>query len=195
MKFLAIIAIGLGGYISFVNWLSLYQSWKTRKFVSSVPIVGALLLGFGLAYFEKTRYYAFLCVIADYGTLVLIISTPSLIKQFWQISRFNLIQSFVGHAGHTKYELKLYKKGIFVIEAEVEPTQIANEHGAMISQFGFQGKWEEKEGSIQLTEYDNDRVLNLTKTDNEYLAGETNYPEDRKYKYDLLHGIEFMLVD
>ncbi len=190
----AIIAIGLGGIFSLSNWVGLYKSWRNKKFVSPVPIVGALLLGLGLSYFEKTRYYAFLSAFVDYGTLVLIISTPSLAKQFWEVSRFNLIQTFVGQAEHTKYELKLYRKGIFVIEADVEPPQIANEYGVKISHFGFQGKWDEKKGIIQLSRYDGDRTAKVIKTGNNYLASEDNYPEDRKYKYDLLNNIEFIAV-
>jgi hypothetical protein len=193
MKFLAIIAIGLGGYISLMNWVILYQSWRTKKFVSAVPIFGALFLGLGLAYFEKTRYYAFLSVIADYGTLIFIISIPSLIKMFWDVSRFNLIRTFAGNTKYTKYELKLYKKGIFVIRAEVEPPQIAEEHGAKIGEFGLQGKWEEKDNVIQLTEYYKDRSLTLIKTDNKYITKEINYPQDNMYKYDMLDGIEFIL--
>jgi len=193
MKFWAIIAIGLGGYICLVNWISLYQSWRTKKHISSVPLVGAVLLGLGLAYFEKTRYFAFLSIVADWGTILLIICIPSLVKQFWEVSGFNLIQTFVGNSKGVKYQLKLYKKGIFVIHADIEPPQIANKYGAKISHYGLQGRWSKSEGIIQLTEYDKDRVATLRKTDDKYLVSEINYPIDRTDKYDLLDGVEFIL--
>lgn len=191
---LAITGIVLGSIISFLNWMTLYQSWRTKKSVSPVPIFGALLLGFGLAYFERTRYYASLCVIADYGTLAMIASTPRLVREFWETSRLNLLQTFVGHTKYIEYTLKLYRKGIFVIEADVEPPQIANEYGAKISHFGFEGRWEDKDGVIQLTEYNDNRMVRMENSGDKYLASETNYPEEKEYKYDMLNGIEFVLV-
>ncbi len=124
MKTLAIIAIGLGSIISLSNWATIYLSWETTKFVSSVPLFGALFLGLGLALFEKTRYYALLCPVADYGTLILIVSIPRLIKEEWETSNFNLIQTLlIGKSEHTKYVLKLYRKGIFIIQAVLKPLE------------------------------------------------------------------------
>ena len=194
MKTLAIIAIGLGLVISISNWATIYLSWRTKKFVSSVPIFGALFLGLGLAFFEKTRYYALLCLIADYGTLVLIISIPRMVREEWKTCNFNLIQTFVGESKHTKYVLKLYRKGVFVIKAEVKPPQPTNEYGAQLLMFGFLGKWEDNKGSIELKGYDGNREIKLTKTNGKYLVKETNYPVDREYKYDLLNGVEFVLL-
>lgn len=195
MTFMAIIMITLGSIISLLNWMTLYESRRTKKFVSSVPIFGALCLGLGLASFEKSRSYAFLCVVVDYGTLVFIISIPSLVKQFWEISRFNLLDTFVAHTMHTEYKLKLYKKGIFAIEAEVKPPQIIDERGTKVSHFGFQGKWEDKEGTIQLTEFQDDRTVKLTRTGDRYLATEFDYPQDKEFSYDSLNEIEFVLVN
>jgi hypothetical protein len=194
MKILAIIMIALGGFISFVNWMTLYQSWKTKKFVSSIPLFGAIFLGAGLACFQKTRNYAFLSLVADYGTLVFIISAPKLLSQFWQTSSSNLFQAFDGQSQSFKYKLNLYNNETFVIDAKAQYSQPANEYGARIEQFGLCGKWENNEGIIYLTKYDNNRVLKLIKTDdNKYIAEEINYPQDRKYKYDLMNGIMFSL--
>jgi len=195
MKALAIIAIGLGSLIALYNWATVYLSWRTKKFVSSIPIFGALFLGLGLIFFEKTRYYALLCLVADYGTLILIASLPRLIKEECKTSNFNLIQTFAGKSKCTEYVLKLYKKGLFVIKVEVEPSQRVNGHGAKISQFGFIGKWEEDKGTIELKEYDGNRKAKLIESNGKYLVKEANYPIDRQYKYDFLDGIEFISLN
>ena len=193
MQSIGFTAILLGGLISGANWVYLYQSWRTKRFVSSIPLIGALLLLFGLCQFKMTRPYAWIAIIADYGTLVFIYSFPHLCREFWSTSRFNLIREYVGSSDTQRYNLKLYKKGIFVIRSEVDPPQPANEHGAQISSFGFQGKWNDSEDEIKLSEYAEDRILNLKKTNDKLTATELNYPQDREYKYDLLNGIEFTL--
>ncbi len=67
------VLIVVGGIFCLMNWGMLILSWRRRRFVSSVPLVGAALLGSGLALLPKTRPFAWLAVIVDYGTLALII--------------------------------------------------------------------------------------------------------------------------
>lgn len=189
----AVIAIALGCLVSMLNWASLIQSAITKKLASPVPLIGALFLGLGLSYFEKARPYVILSIIADYGTLVLIISLPRLIREFWVTRRFNLVRTCVANSQNAKYELRLYRKGVFVINVKFEPPQTANEHGAKISEFGLQGKWEEGKDVIECHQYADDRILRLIDKGDSYLAKESNYPQDRKYRYDHLNGIRFML--
>lgn len=195
-KQFAAIAIALGCCISLANWIWFFQNLKNKDKDAhpTPPIVGASLLGLGLAYFDITRPFAILSIVVDHGTLVLIIASPYLIKEFWQTSRFKLIKSFVANSDNAKYELKLYKKGTFVITVNFEPTQIANEHGAKIIEFSLQGKWEEYDDVIECSKYADDRILRLVLKGDSWLAKEYNYPQEKLYPYDCLEGIEFATV-
>ncbi len=192
MKIVALISIVLGSFICFCNWYTIYDSWRKKRFVSAVPAIGALFLGLGLAYFEKTRPYAIFSIVADYGTLIFLIAIPRLAKELWSTSKINLTKSLIGNNDIADYKLKLFKKEIFVLEVTFSPPQIANEHGAKIVSFGFQGNWQESEGSILLTDYNADRTLELTKSNCNYIAKEFNYPDDAEYRYDQLDGITFI---
>ena len=88
---LGIALIVLGSAVSLLNWFTLVVSLRGDRFVSVVPLIGALLLGRGLGLVPQTPPFAWLAVIADYGTLVLIISLPRLAYSFWSTSRFNRI--------------------------------------------------------------------------------------------------------
>jgi hypothetical protein len=191
MKYIGIISIILGGLISLANWVCLYRSWKTKRHISSAPLIGAILLVFGLFKFEVTRPYAWIGIFVDYGTLVLICSIPVLIKEFWSTSRANLIREYDGFSSTTHHNLKLYKNGVFVIESKVDPPVPANEYGALIGSFGFQGKWTEIGNSINLREYAEDRTLDLQETNGKLISRETNYPDGKEHQYDSLEGIEF----
>ncbi len=193
MKVVAIITIILGGLVSLGNWGTLYQSWRTKHFVSSVPLVGAILLCLGLLYFDITRPYAWLGLIADYGTIVFICSIPFLAKQFWGTSTFNLAREYIGNSNDKSFRLKLFKKGIFTIESKVDMKKIDINYGACIG-FGLTGKWHESNNIITLTDYADNRMVILKKKDDKYLSEETNYPKDKKNPYDCLDAIEFKVI-
>jgi len=88
----AILSILLGGYISLANWIFLYQAIRDRnKDIDShptPPLVGAFFLGLGLYCFEITRPYFLFSIVADWGTLFLVISLPKLIYMFCKHGRF-----------------------------------------------------------------------------------------------------------
>ena len=192
MKILAIIAILLGGYISLMNWMMLYLSIKKKKFHSSVPFFGAIFLGSGLAYFESTRNYAVLSVIADWGTLVFFVSIPNLIKVMWETSSFNLVRKYVGKTAIAQYELYLYKFGHFTMKTNYNPNQPCGDHGAMIAKSGMGGKWQESNGVIEFKE-NYGKSFSLVPKGNTFCIEEPDYPIDKKYKHDCLDGIELIL--
>ena len=193
MEYIGIIAIILGGLISLVNWVYFYRSWKTKKHISSIPLVGAILVVFGLFQFTETRMYAWIGIVVDYGTLVFICSIPFLMREFWSTSRVNLIREYDGTSSTTQHNLRLYKNGVFVIESKVDSPRPANEYGALIASFGFQGKWAEIGSSITLNEYAEGRTLNLQDMNGKLISREANYPDDKEHQYDSLDGIEFRL--
>ena len=167
-KILAIIGISLGGLISLLNWWTLYQSWRTKKFISAVPIVGALLLGLGLCYFDSTRPFAFLSIVVDYGTLMLVLVLPGMLKEFWSTSVFRLKKTIYGKHEGMVYELRMYKGGSFVLkgDATTKPAETPGLVG-----FSIVGDWNEKEDAIVLRCADSDRVLELKASEKGFTSG------------------------
>jgi len=194
LKIYAIIALCLGGYISLINWVSFFLNimHKGKGFHSPVPVVGALFLGLGLACFETTRKYAFLSIIVDHGTLVFIIAIPYLVKEAWRTSRFCRLKTFRAKTDIAGYELNLYKHNNFVLKINYAPPQIANEHGAKIITSGISGTWQELDGVIAFAETYG-KSFKLVFNNGKYRMEEPDYPENKKFRYDCLDGIEFVL--
>ena len=88
IKYKGLVLLILGGWICLVNWMCLYKSWKTKRFHSVVPLVGAILLALGLTSFDRTAPYAWLSPLADYGTIAFLLAIPRLTKEAWNTSRF-----------------------------------------------------------------------------------------------------------
>ena len=193
MKIAGTIFIALGIFISFFNWMYLFISLKQKRHISQIPFLGGILLILGFWFFEITRKYALFAFILDYGTIVGLISIPTLIKASWRTSRFNLKEKYIGKSEIATYCLKLYKKNNFVLSFDFNPLQICNEYGAEINSFNSSGHWVKNEQSIILQCYMDERTTELIKTSNdEFISKETNYPTDKKYTYDKLDNIKFV---
>lgn len=87
IKILAGVSIALGGYIAVLNWYSIYASHKSERNVSAVPLLGASFLVIGLLGLEQTRPYAWVGILADYGTLIMFVAIPMLAWESWTTSR------------------------------------------------------------------------------------------------------------
>ncbi len=131
----------LGGYIAAMNWYSICASHRSHRNVSPVPLFGALLLVLGLLGFEQTKPYAWVGVLADYGTLALFIALPMLAWESWTTSRFNLLHRFLSDAGGRRDDIRLFKRGRFTIKTEYDPPVPCNEHGALAVSQGRVGTW------------------------------------------------------
>src|SRR5262245_50700968 len=104
--------IVFGGLMCLLNWGTLVASLRSKRFVSAVPLVGALPLGAGLALLPASRPYAWLALVADYGTLVLIISLPRIAHEFWSTSRINLMHRFTTAGKDRSITIKLFRRQI-----------------------------------------------------------------------------------
>ena len=81
IRVFALVCIVFGALFSLMNWVMVIETRRTGRFHSVVPFVGAVLLGAGLALLPQTRHFAWLAILADCGTLMLIYSLPQLIRQ------------------------------------------------------------------------------------------------------------------
>ncbi len=188
------IAIILGGFICIMNWLTIFYSRKEEHFISAAPFIGAIFLGYGLVSFPQTRPYAWLSIIADYGTLIVIISIPYQFKEYWPVSRFNLRHSFISLNPNKKIKIKLFNKGIFTISATLDPPAPYDKTGILISDFSFEGSWEQTGDTFMLKFYVDSRILKLYPKDNRYLIDEQNYPAEHEFPYDSLDEIALKII-
>lgn len=181
--------IAIGGLLSLMNWGTLVASLRRKRFVSAVPLIGALPLGGGLALLPETRAFAWFALVADYGTLVLIICLPRIIYEVWSTSRVNLLHCLTTRASGRIVAVKLYRRQVAVISVNCDPPVPCNDSGARIQSFGLVGKWAPTESGFSIEEYASDRRLLITKVAGAYTTKELNYPGGRTYSYDCLDGL------
>jgi hypothetical protein len=194
IKILSIIALALGGNLAIHNWYSIYASRKSNRFVTTIPFFGGALLFAGLMGFTQTRPYALLGFILDYGTLIIIYSIPTFIKETWHTSSFNLKHMFTSEDGGRKDDIRLFKNSNFTIRCIHKPLVQCDEHGALIQGYGFEGKWLELEGTFRLEGYSGERVLEIRKEETGFITIEQNYPQDKKFNYDKLGGRKLQVI-
>ena len=190
IRILAAVAIALGALIALFNWYSIYASHKTGRHVSPAPLLGGLLLVLGLLGLRETRAYAWLGVVADYGTLVLIIAVPTMIWEAWSTSSINLVHRFLSDADGRRDDIRLFKRGKFTINSEHNPPVPCNTHGALAVSRGFVGTWREESQGFVLEGYGENRVLRMHNAGGGYRTTEENYPEDREFPVDRLDSLE-----
>jgi hypothetical protein len=181
--------IAIGGFLSLVNWGTLVASLRSKRFVSAVPLIGAIPLGGGLALLPETRAFAWFALVADYGTLVLIIASPRLAYEFWATSRFNQLHCFRSNASGRDITIKLFRRQIAVISVTFAPPVLCNDYGVLVQYFGMVGKWARTESGFSIDGYGSDRRLRLSKNGGVYTTEELNYPSDARYNYDHLGGL------
>jgi hypothetical protein len=116
-------SILLGGFFAAMNWATVIETRRTGRFHSAVPLFGALFLGIGLAILPRTRHFAWMAIVLDYGTLVLLYCAPRLVREFWETSRYNLVAEYQGERGTTTACIKLYQRSIVVIKFESNLSQ------------------------------------------------------------------------
>ena len=119
---LALLLIALGGFVALMNWVMVIQSHRTGRLHSPVPLVGALVLGAGLALLAPTRHYAWAAILADYGTLALLVALPMLVREVWKTRRFNLAAEYRGERGTLSARVRLYRSGVCVIRYDLRRT-------------------------------------------------------------------------
>ena len=185
---LAVIAIVLGAILCAGNWYACYESYKSKRFVSSIPFFGAILLGIGCCYFPATRPFAWLSIIVDYGTLTIVLSLPHTVRNEWSTGNMNLVYWFSSTDQGRNVDIKLFKRGIFIAQVVFNPPVVCNEHGALIKSFGLKGSWEAVNKGFTLTGYSGGREAEIKELDVGYSLKEHNYPSDKKHKYDSLHS-------
>jgi hypothetical protein len=139
---IALICLGCG--FALLNWLMLYLTWHTGRFHSCIPLIGGLSLGLGLLWFPTTRLFAWAALVLDWGTLVVLLALPQLLKELWSTSRFNLLEQYEGQRDGRSAQLQLFRRGVFTIR--FKRTHAAD---GMV-ELGTVGTWRREEGWLAL---------------------------------------------
>ncbi|KJU82372.1 membrane protein [Candidatus Magnetobacterium bavaricum] len=79
--------IVIGALISIGNWVVLIGRIRSKRFISTVPILGALFIAIGMLFIPGTRRYFFMALLVDFGTIELLYHLPEIIIREVRASR------------------------------------------------------------------------------------------------------------
>ncbi len=188
MLLLGIALIVFGSALSLANWYTLFAYLCKGRHSSVVPLFGAILLGSGMAIIPQTRPFAWLAVIADYGTLILIISLPRLAYAFWSTSIVNRIAVFRADDAERRIQIKLFRRGIAIIQATFNQPLTTGAGGFAIG-LSWMGTWKFADGGYSVTGYSSDRRLLISRDNGAFKTRELGYPPAKESRHDSLDGL------
>lgn len=192
INIVATIVIGIGAFLSVLNWFCMVGSIRGKRFVSPVFPAPSLLTTAGLALLDSTRPYWWVGLFTDYTLFALLAAAPRLVSEAWNLSSFTRQRPLVADDGPRHFTISLHRRGHFLLQATFVPSAPASEHGVLIKSFGAPGRWEEtSDGRLRLWSYRENRELTLQPHSSYYIASEAHYPNDAPFPYDRLDGLQF----
>lgn len=181
---MANLAILFGSLLSAINWATLFVSKKNGRFVSPVPFLGAFMLAFGIYAHPAASNFWWICIFADYGTLRLFLALPSIVKDCWSASRFNLIHEFSAVSREKNVKIRLYRSNVARISISFVPGGKCDEYGTVIESISLAGAWTEQNRTFRIVLNEDERVFFLAPSDEGYVSSESNCSEqDRNHNY------------
>ena len=192
---LAALALSAGVFLAVFNWYAFYASARSDRQVSPVPLLGGLLLFFGLIGFEQTRSYAWLGIATDFGTLMLVYAIPSVCWEVWTTSSANLVHRFVSEAQGRRDDIKLFQRAKFTIETVYDPPVPAGDHGAFAVSLRRTGSWRREAAEFVLDGYGEDRILRIRKHGDGFRTEELNYPDRQADQADRLDSLDLKRIE
>jgi hypothetical protein len=146
--------LGFGSAVSLLNWVGVYQSWRTGRSHSLIPLIGGVCLLNCALLVASLRPFAWVAILADCGTIVVFVSIPGIAWEAWSTCPLNLLGEYVGLLGKTTIRLRRFRRGVFTIHWQIE--RLPGEYG-LISR-GRIGSWEQLDDSLILRD-GNDRAV------------------------------------
>ena len=193
MTAIGITLIVLGAVVSAINWFTLIATARSGRFVSAVPLIGAGLLGSGMSIVPQTRSYAWVALIADYGTLALLLVLPRLVLEGLSVSRFNLLHSFQIDEDGRRIEIQLFRRNIAIIRGDFNPPVPCDDAGSLAVSFSWLAKWQPAEDGFSITDYGSGRELKLSQENGHFRTRELKYLGNSKHKHNCLDGLKLQL--
>lgn len=141
--------VGVGIFVVFASLNALFfvrNLIKHDRHVSMIPLIGGVSGFLGCLATPSLRYYAVAPLILDIGTFTFLANLPSLLKEMWQISRYNLVREYVGSTDRKKVHLRLFRRDIVtVIQAlELKPGELGVSGSSSI------GEWSQTNDELRL---------------------------------------------
>jgi hypothetical protein len=112
---LALVLIGLFVALTLANAALLLAGAFSRRHFSVIPLFGGLLGAVGFLLAPRLRPYAWLPLLLDPGTAILLVALPWLLNDLWRTSRFNLLFRYTGSHDVQAVQLCLFRKGVFTL--------------------------------------------------------------------------------
>ena len=123
----------IGGLIAVLNLCNALYSWRTGRFRSRVPLLGAVFGMAGCLLYPPLRPYAWLPLLLDVGTLELLWNLPAIVRRERQYARALLQAEYrLVEASH-RVTLSLFKSGRCILHFELK--RLSDEREA------FDGRW------------------------------------------------------
>lgn len=114
LQLVAAVLIGVGGIIVVLNWWTILQNSRGKRYRSPIVLLGTAFLGAGMFILPATRWYFWSALILDFGTLMVLLG---LITEMWRGRRI-LVHEYFGETATKRVCLRLYRRGIFSIELQ-----------------------------------------------------------------------------
>lgn len=148
---IAMSLIGIFGLFAFLNLVCWISTYVTRKYSSTIPLIGGLSGCIGFLLLPKLRAYALLPLILDVGTASFIYAAPKIFDELSQTSRFNLLKEYVGRkSGQKTVTIKLFKQSIFTIEQSFVVNTLDWTGEPLLTQTGNIGNWSQMDNQLEL---------------------------------------------
>jgi hypothetical protein len=65
------------------------------------------------------RPYAWAVPFLDYGTIVVVLALPFIVREVWGTSRLNLVEEYVGVRGRTTVRVRLFRRAVCVVNWDI----------------------------------------------------------------------------
>lgn len=155
---LGVFSLFVGGVWATVNAWAIRERRRTKRFRSTVPIVGAGFLAGGLFLLPATRPIAWVGFFLDPATWDLCWAVPKVFREAWSTSRFNLLEEHAGRKDRLTAHLRLYRGGVFTLIQRIERKK--GEPG--VGGAGTIGRWAREGDRLTLETEEGRRVVLAT---------------------------------
>lgn len=152
----------LGGIVALSNWYTPIASFRSKRNVSMVPLVGAALLGTGIYVITSSIWWSLLAIFLDLGTLVFVLVLPNIIYDVWATSRYNLVHEFHSAQQFRNVSLRLYRNNTACFKLSIDKESVPSGYSLGSVIIGLVGKWEPCSDGFRIYNYGDGRELLLT---------------------------------
>ena len=186
MTWLAYTLIAVGGVFSLFNWASIFVSTQSR-FVSPALFAGTAPLLIGLLLLPETRSLWWIAVLADYGTLSLLLAIPWLVREGWSTSSFRLAEELFHQSQGLQVTIRLYRSSVALLEIS-QPMRDLQDPEPHLVLNRLRGQWESEKNEVRISQYQGDRLLILRPTREQSLLTQELNAAGEETK-DILYGL------